>query len=55
MTRFPMNQNPPCKLCRKENVSICHGYCLEHYMVRLIEYCLEEYPITGRDVIEKLG
>lgn len=47
--------NHPCKCCRKECISVGSGYCATHYQEMLTEVILGRYPVSGKELIDKMN
>ena len=60
MSNLPWSNNIddiiiPCKLCSEQAVSVSGGkYCLDCYREILTNTILGLYPVTGKDVIDRL-
>ena len=44
----------PCKCCSEPSIPIGSGYCYECYKEKLTEVILGKYPVSGKEVLEKL-
>ena len=49
-----VNITVPCKLCSTECISVGNGYCLDCYLARLKDVLINDYPVSGPEVIDTL-
>jgi 3-isopropylmalate dehydratase small subunit len=61
MAKLPWSNNvdtdiiTPCKFCSEEALSVTGGkYCMDCYRELLTNIILNRYPVSGKDVVDKL-
>jgi hypothetical protein len=44
----------PCSLCSEESFAVGSGYCREHFTEALTNAILNQYPVSGPELLNKM-